>query len=83
MRQRYFVYILRSVNVPSQHYTGVSGDLATRVDQHNAGLARHTSKYRPWALLVAVLFKDKERAVAFEKYLKSGSGRAFAKRHFL
>jgi len=38
--------------------------------------------YGPWKLIVEVGFGDKAEAFAFEKYLKSGSGRAFAKRHF-
>ena len=53
-----------------------------RLAQHNAGLSSHTAKHRPWELLVSVEFRDQERANRFEKYLKSGSGRAFAKRHF-
>jgi hypothetical protein len=36
----------------------------------------------PWTALVAIEFADEARAVAFEKYLKSGSGCAFSKWHF-
>jgi putative endonuclease len=42
----------------------------------------NTSKYRPWRLRIYFAFSDEARALAFEKYLKSGSGRAFAKKHF-
>jgi predicted GIY-YIG superfamily endonuclease len=60
-------------------YAGITGDLKTRLAQHNAGAASHTSKFRPWRIKSYVAFADEARAIAFEKYLKSGSGRAFAK----
>jgi hypothetical protein len=47
--------------------------------KHNAGAVTHTSKFRPWRIKSYIAFADEARAVAFEKYLKSGSGRAFAK----
>jgi putative endonuclease len=77
-----FVYMLRSLREPNRPYVGLTSDMANRLGFHNAGLSRHTAKYRPWALVVSIEFPDESRAVAFEKYLKSGSGRAFAKRHF-
>ncbi len=40
----------------------------------------HTSKFRPWRLKTYIAFNDVKQAFAFEKYLKSGSGRAFAKK---
>jgi hypothetical protein len=46
------------------------------------GGCSHTRKHRPWQLHVRIEFSDEQRAAAFEKYLKSGSGRAFARRHF-
>jgi putative endonuclease len=57
-------------------------DLRARLAKHNAGEVPHTSKYRPWRLRTYIAFDDEQRAIAFEKYLKSGSGRAFAKKHF-
>ena len=60
-------------------YVGVTDDLRARLAKHNAGEVPHTSKYRPWRLRTYTAFDDEGRAVAFEKYLKSGSGRAFAK----
>jgi putative endonuclease len=77
-----FVYVLESVNEPARHYTGMSANIAARLAWHNGGLCPHTAKHRPWTLLVAIEFADADRALRFEKYLKSGSGRAFAKRHF-
>jgi putative endonuclease len=40
----------------------------------------HTSKYAPWKLVTYVAFSDRQKAEAFEHYLKSGSGHAFAKK---
>jgi putative endonuclease len=61
---------------------GTSSNVLARLAWHNEGLSRHTAKHRPWKLLVSIEFTDEPRAMGFEKYLKSGSGRAFAKRHF-
>ena len=76
-----YVYILRSVPHFDRFYVGVTNDLRTRLEKHNAGEVPHTSKYAPWAIKTYVAFTDEKRAMAFEKYLKSGSGRAFAKKH--
>lgn len=58
---------------------GDYGRLKARLSMHNSGAVTHTSKYRPWRIKTYVAFIDEDRALAFEKYLKSGSGRAFAK----
>ena len=76
------VYILRSVTDPRQYYTGVTSNVRDRLEAHNAGRCRHTSNFRPWRTDVVIMFSDEARAVAFERYLKSGSGCAFASRHF-
>jgi predicted GIY-YIG superfamily endonuclease len=78
-----FVYIIRSTPHSTRHYVGLTTDVAERLSVHNSGGSRHTSWLRPWELVAAVEFSRPESAVAFEKYLKSGSGRAFAKRHFV
>jgi putative endonuclease len=52
-----------------------------RLTQHNAGQCFHTSKHRPWTVDVVIEFPDERRALTFERYLKSGSGVAFAQRH--
>ena len=54
--------------------------LKQRLADHNAGKSPHTSKYTPWRLVTYVAFSDIEKARAFERYLKSGSGHAFAKK---
>ena len=76
-----FVYVLKNSEVPPRYYTGVTSDVATRGAEHNAGRCTHTAKYRPWSVDVVIEFADERRAVAFERYLKSGSGVAFAHRH--
>ncbi|MGA2139978.1 MAG: GIY-YIG nuclease family protein [Verrucomicrobiia bacterium] len=78
----YHVYIVRSRSDSSQHYLGFTEDVKQRLADHNAGHCTHTSKHRPWELVAVVSFADREAALAFERYLKSGSGRAFASRHF-
>jgi len=74
------VYILRSVTFPDRHYTGITEDLRGRLTKHNAGEVAHTSKYKPWRLKTYVAFSDEKQGFAFERYLKSASGRAFAKK---
>ena len=74
------VYILRSIATPDRYYTGITDDLRARVAKHNAGEVTHTSKYALWALKTYIAFSNQAQAFAFEKYLKSPSGRAFAKK---
>ncbi len=78
-----FVYVLQSLARPERHYTGLTSDLPRRLAIHNSGGSKHTAADRPWALLAAIEFSRESSALRFEKYLKSGSGRAFAKRHFV
>jgi len=75
-----YVYILESVADAGRHYTGITDDLKARLIKHNAGEVRHTTKFKPWRRNTYVAFSDEKRAFAFEKYLKSSSGRAFAKK---
>ena len=77
-----FVYVLRSDSDPSRHYVGRATDVDERLEWHNAGPCGYTLRHRPWSIVVSVEFPNERAAAHFEKYLKSGSGRAFAKRHF-
>jgi putative endonuclease len=77
-----YVYIPQSIGEPQRFYIGVMKDLKERQQEHNAGEVFHTAKFKPWAVKNYFAFEDHKKAHAFEKYLKSGSGRAFAKRHF-
>jgi len=78
----YYVYILQSINNPDRYYVGYTTNIKDRLIKHNEGGDKHTSKYKPWKIKNAISFIEKEKALAFEKYLKSHSGRAFAKKHF-
>ena len=77
-----YVYILRDVATGKRHYTGVTHDLQERLAMHNAGHVPHTSKFAPWYIETAIAFRDKEKAFAYERYLKTGAGRAYAIKHF-
>ena len=76
----HYVYHLESKVFRGQRYIGLTTDLKKRLADHNAGKSLHTSKYMPWRLVTYVAFSDIEKARAFERYLKSGSGHAFAKK---
>ena len=82
MAQFHNVYILTSIRHPARHYTGLTRNLEQRVREHNSGKVGHTAKYRPWRIDTAIAFRNHEKAGRFERYLKTHSGRAFAKRHF-
>jgi predicted GIY-YIG superfamily endonuclease len=75
-----YVYILQSVSDPHRFYTGLCKDVQARLAAHNAGQSPHTSKFKPLARHLLPLVRKTETAAAFERYLKSGSGRAFAQK---
>lgn len=79
----FYVYLLRSINFPNQTYVGITEDLKKRINKHNTGGSEYTAKYKPWNLVSYLAFKDETKARKFEKYLKSGSGRAFSKKRLL
>ena len=74
----YYVYLIASESDATRRYTGFARDLKARLRSHNEGASKHTSKYRPWRIVAYFAFEDEGRARAFEHYLKSGSGAAFA-----
>jgi predicted GIY-YIG superfamily endonuclease len=75
------VYVLKSLGARPRYYTGLTSHVPSRLAQHNAGLCSHTASGRPWEVDVVIDFADEARARRFERYLKSGSGNAFAVRH--
>lgn len=79
----YYVYIIKSIVCPDQIYIGYTISLEDRLEKHNSGGSIHTAKYKPWKLVVSIELTDESKAIAFEKYLKSGSGRAFIAKRFL
>jgi predicted GIY-YIG superfamily endonuclease len=77
----HYVYILQSIPSPDKTYIGFTTDLENRLKKHNEGGSKYTAKHKPWKIKNAISFIEKEKALAFEKYLKSHSGRVFAKKH--
>jgi len=73
-----YVYIFAERRRPDQYYTGLCQDVDARLKAHNAGQSPHSSKFKPWRLLSLHYFSDSSVAASFERYLKTGSGRAFA-----
>ena len=78
----FYVYLLRSIQYQNKTYTGYTTDLKERFADHNYGKSVHTAKYGPWQLEAYFAFREEAKAMAFEKYLKSGSGRVSSKKHF-
>src|SRR3546814_7215367 len=74
-----YVYILQSEVEPSRYYVGVTTDPERRLHEHNSGKSIHTNKHKPWKLSVSIGFEDRAKALHFDQYLKSGSGRALAR----
>jgi len=76
-----YVYILQSQTDTERFYVGRTHDLRQRILRHNSGNVPHTTKWKPWWIKTYVAFSNSNRAVEFERYLKSASGRAFVKKH--
>jgi len=74
-----YVYMLRSTSFPEKFYTGMAADLQARLKAHNQGECKHTAKFKPWAIKTAVAFTDEKKTIDFERYLKTSSGKTFAK----
>ena len=79
----WYVYMVRSMTLPGQEYVGATRNLQQRIADHNSGKSTHTAKFIPWQLIWYSAFQEKYKALAFEKYMKSHSGRAFAKKRLL
>jgi putative endonuclease len=77
----YYVYLLESIHFAGERYVGVTHDLKLRLIQHNSGESGYTAAFRPWRLVTYLALSDERKAKAFEAYLKSGSGHAFANKH--
>jgi len=77
----YYVYILMCHD--GRSYTGFTKNLNDRMKRHKRGSIPATKNRRPLQLVTFTCFQDKYQAIAFEKYLKTGSGRAFMKRHLI
>ncbi len=78
-----YVYIIRSIICHEKIYIGITANPKKRIKEHNEGKSPHTSKFRLWKLITYIAFTDEQKAFAFEKYLKSGSGRVFTKKRLI
>ena len=78
----HYVYSLQSQTDSDRFYTGYTDNLDERLRVHNQGKCKHTSKYSPWRIKTTIAFTNKERALDFEKYLKTAYGRAFSKNDY-
>ena len=76
----HYVYLLQSINNPAKTYIGYTTDLKQRFKAHNQGGSIYTEADKPWKLIMYLAFTSKNKAMEFEKYIKIGSGHAFAKK---
>lgn len=77
----YYVYLLHCAD--QKTYVGCTSDLKVRIEQHKLGRVEATRSRLPVTLVYYSAFTDKYKSYQFEKYLKSGSGRAFMKKHLI
>lgn len=74
----HFVYLIESEAAEGQRYVGLTSDVDVRLAEHNAGKSIHTNKFKPWRVVTYGAFTDRAKAETFERYLRFGSGHAFA-----
>ena len=80
---KHYVYILTSNSDPTKIYVGYTEDIRRRLNEHNMGTQMYTRRYAPWRLQMYLVFQERKNATDFEKYLKTSSGKAFIKKHFI
>ena len=78
----YYVYLIRSIKDTNKTYIGFTNNIDQRLQKHNEGASIYTSDFRPWKLVAYIAFDSEEKALKFEKYIKVGSGHAFAQKRF-
>jgi predicted GIY-YIG superfamily endonuclease len=76
----YYVYLIESLCTQHKHYVGITTDLKRRFQEHNQGKSSHTTQFGPWKLISYIAFSNRAKAEAFERYPKSGSGHALARK---
>jgi len=76
----FHVYIIQSQRDANHFYTGYTENIEQRLSEHNSGKCVYTLRHQPWKFKTVLSFSNKQKALAFEKYLKTQSGRAFAKK---
>ena len=72
----HYVYVLHSAE-DGKLYTGATGDLRKRIDEHNNGKVDSTTNRRPFDLVYYEACLKKEDAFRREKYLKTGMGKRY------
>ncbi|MFV1917461.1 MAG: GIY-YIG nuclease family protein [Patescibacteria group bacterium] len=77
----YTVYIIKLAN--GSYYVGRTDNFERRFREHYKGQQRTTRNFLPVKLITVVNFTNKDLAIKFEKYLKTGSGIAFRNRHLV
>jgi len=77
----FYVYYLRSLVHSSKIYVGFTHDVQQRLQEHNSGKSIYTSQFKPWNIIAFFGFDQEEKARAFEKYLKTNTGKIFLKRY--
>ena len=80
-KNMFYTYILQSITNPGMLYRGHTSTLKKRLAEHNAGKCASTSKHVPWKVKFYAAFETLDLARQFERYLKTGSGHSFSKRH--
>jgi putative endonuclease len=78
----HYVYILKSQKDNSL-YIGSTENVKNRLKEHNRGESTYSKTKKPFSLVWFCIFPNKQKALAFEKYLKHGSGHAFTKKHLI
>ena len=79
----FYVYILESESKTDEIYIGYTSNMKQRLKLHNQGAVKHTSKFKPWKIISCICFLEEPKAINFEKYLKSHSGRAFLRKRLI
>ena len=77
----WYVYVLKCNN--GDYYKGCTNNIKDRLERHEKGWVESTRDILPVTLVCYFAHADRYKAYDFEKYLKSGSGRAFLKKHLL
>jgi len=72
----FYVYILFSESL-QQYYTGSRQDLEKRLNDHNNGWSKHTSKGIPWALVYSEIFSTRTEALKKENVIKKRGAKRF------
>ena len=79
----HFIYIIKSIDPQEKFYVGYTLNVDSRLLKHNEGGSVYTRDYKVWTLIMYCCFSDKGKALRYEKYLKSHSGRAFMKKRLV